>query len=435
MNPTARQLREQRFKLVQDAQALVKDGFTPELRVKWDKMMADADALKADIDRLERADALETELRGSAPPSGQIVDPNNLKAEERQKKEAAAFRAFLLRGNRLSDEERSLLREQTDFRVDGLITGGGNALQGTGGGYFVPVGFVDRVESALKYYGPMLTGGPGNPTIMETATGQPLPYPTDNDTTVVGELLSEGSPADLTSSVSLGAVIFNAYQFSTRMVKVSRQMLQDSAFNVETFLEDKFALRIGRILNTYFTTGTGGGTQPNGIVTAATAGPAAAGSATNDGLSLGPQASIGSDDLIDLEHSIDILYRRGAKYMMHDTTLKLLKTLKDKYGRPLWIPGLAVNAPDTINGYGYLVNNDMDQLPITGPNSPVTTKKTILFGALSKYLIRRVKDLAVLRLEERFAEYGQVAFLGFARYDGNLLDAGTHPVKYLTNSY
>jgi HK97 family phage major capsid protein len=58
----------------------------------------------------------------------------------------------------------------------------------------------------------------------------------------------------------------------------------------------------------------------------------------------------------------------------------------------------------------------------------------VAFGSLDKYLIRRVKEMSVLRLVERFADYGQVAFLGFARYDGNLLDAGTHPVKYLQNS-
>lgn len=69
--------------------------------------------------------------------------------------------------------------------------------------------------------------------------------------------------------------------------------------------------------------------------------------------------------------------------------------------------------------------------PLAGLKTAGAGKKTVAFGALDKYLIRRVKELAVLRLVERFADYGQVAFLGFARYDGNLLDAGTHPVKYI----
>jgi HK97 family phage major capsid protein len=60
-----------------------------------------------------------------------------------------------------------------------------------------------------------------------------------------------------------------------------------------------------------------------------------------------------------------------------------------------------------------------------------TGNKTVLFGQLKKYKIRRVKELAILRLVERFADYGQIALIGFARYDGNLLDAGTKPVNYL----
>ncbi len=83
-----------------------------------------------------------------------------------------------------------------------------------------------------------------------------------------------------------------------------------------------------------------------------------------------------------------------------------------------------------INGYAYRVNNNMDQLTNT---SPATTRKTVAFGRFDKYLVRKVREMSVLRLTERFAEYGQVAFIGFARYDGQLLDAGTHPVKYLLN--
>ncbi len=219
--------------------------------------------------------------------------------------------------------------------------------------------------------------------------------------------------------------MFGAYKYSTKMVKVSIELLQDSAFDLESFLKDQFAIRIGRILNNHFTVGTGTN-QPKGILVAATAGPVAGGSSGNDGGSETGGTSIGSDDLIELEHSIDPLYRRGAKYMMHDSTLKQIKKLKDKYGRPLWLPGLAVNDPDTINGYGYSINNDLPAIAVNA--------KTVLFGKLDKYIIRRVKELSVLRLVERYADYGQVAFIGFARYDGNLLDAGTHPVKYLTQA-
>jgi len=72
----------------------------------------------------------------------------------------------------------------------------------------------------------------------------------------------------------------------------------------------------------------------------------------------------------------------------------------------------------------------MDQLTQT---SPASVRKTIVFGRLDKYLVRRVREMSVLRLVERFADYGQIGFLGFARYDGQLIDAGANPVKYLAN--
>lgn len=445
----ARELRERRKKLCEDANAVLgsTEGTKQERNAKFDQMMKDADELKADIDRIERAEAALTEMRTGAPPNPQPGAGQGDDAEARRKNYAAAFRSYLLFGSkeeggvvgRMPEEHRKLLlkpRSQggglvsTEYRDMG--TGGGNALQGTGGGYFVPVGFVDEVESALKYYGPMLTGDgsgrDGLPTIMPTATGQPLPHPTDNDTAVTGEQIDENAQVN-TNDVTISNVVFGAYKYSTKMVKVSIELLQDSAFDIEAYLKEKFAIRLGRILNTKFTTGSGTNT-PQGIMVGATLGATAVGSSGNTGGAETGATSIGSDDMTALEHAVDILYRRGAKYMMNDTTVALLKKVKDKYGRPLWMPGVAVNAPDTINGYSYLANNDMDQVQLT-PNSPPITAKSIVFGQLSKYTIRRVKELAVLRLEERFADFGQIAFVGFARYDGRLLDAGTHPVKYL----
>jgi HK97 family phage major capsid protein len=126
-------------------------------------------------------------------------------------------------------------------------------------------------------------------------------------------------------------------------------------------------------------------------------------------------ASIDLDyvDLIALEHSIDPAYRaNGAQWMFHDTTLALLKQIKAvEDGRPLWLPGLAVNAPDTLLGYGYIINQSMAEAEAEA--------KAILFGDFSYYFIRDVMpDTRILRLEERFAEYLQVGFLGFFRTDG-----------------
>ena len=91
-------------------------------------------------------------------------------------------------------------------------------------------------------------------------------------------------------------------------------------------------------------------------------------------------------------------------------------------GVPLWSPSLGAGQPDTILGYPYVINQSI--------TTPATSVKSILFGDFSKYLIRDVRDVTLLRLDERFADYHQVGFLAFSRHDGDLLDAGTDPVKY-----
>jgi len=444
----ARELREQRGKLIADAQALIPvegGAWTAETRTKFDQMMTDADVMAKDIDRLELAERVGEEVRTGKPPDARTTSQDardravpeyrvalkrhgrkameHLSAEVRSVIDGmhveyfAALTDYLCRGENTKPESRAILNgERKEFRDMGIASGGA-------GGYFVPQGFVYEIEDALKYFGAMLMSS----EIMPTATGQPLPYPTDNDTTVAGELIGEGTQVT-TNDIALGSITFNAYKFSTKMIKVSIELLQDSAFDLEAFIRQKFAQRLGRVLNTYFTTGTGTA-QPKGIIPASIVGvgvgsvPLIATIGDENQTSPDPTVQVGYNDLVNLEHSVDPLYRPGAAWMMNDSVLRFIKQLKDKYGRPLWVPGLATGAPDTILSYKYWINNDMDAM--------ATAKKTVLFGQVSKYMVRQVRELGILRLNERFADYGQVAFIGFARYDGNLLDAGTHPVKFL----
>jgi HK97 family phage major capsid protein len=155
------------------------------------------------------------------------------------------------------------------------------------------------------------------------------------------------------------------------------------------------------------TTGTGTG-QPRGIVTSATLGK------------LAPSGQVDTmewDDMVDLIHSVDTGYRKGARFMMADLSVAHLKKKKDATGRPLWSASVAAGSPDRIADYEYVVNNDMPAL--------AAGTKAVLYGALAKYLIRRVRGVRIVRLVERFAEFDQVGILAFARMDGALIDAGT----------
>lgn len=427
-----RELREERGRIAKRMAELSDGGIkTPAEKAEFERLDGEQKRLKDRINLIERSDEIYRETRVTGAPPRDMIHGEVGPTEQFDRDYRKAFDGYLRAGfANLSFEDRALLkREQRDMGT----AGGGAGISTSGGGIFVPVGFQNAVEVALKYFGPMLTGGRGNPRILDTENGQILPYPASNDTSAVGELIGENQQVT-TDDLNLSSINFGSFKFSSKMVKVSLELLQDSAFDLDGFLVDAFATRLGRILNTKFTVGAGT-TEPTGILTAVSAGGntlTAAGANTNDGVS--GANTIGSDDLVNLEHAVDPLYRPGAKYMMADATLKALKKVKDKYGRPLWQESTRDGAPALLNGYEYLINNDFDTLQ-TQVGSPPVTKRVVLFGALEKFVVRRVRQFSVLRLSERFADFGQVAFIAFARYDSNSLDVGNRAFALLETVY
>lgn len=133
-------------------------------------------------------------------------------------------------------------------------------------------------------------------------------------------------------------------------------------------------------------------------------------------------SAISFDDMIGIEHSLDPMYRtfRDAKWQFNDTTLKSLRLLKDANGRYLWQPaavsGAVDGSPATILDYPYAVNQAM-----ASPGS--TGAIPVVFGAHKRYVHRRVREFILRRLDERYADYDQVGFIGFMRMDGNQIDA------------
>jgi HK97 family phage major capsid protein len=314
--------------------------------------------------------------------------------------------------------------------------------EGNLGGYFVPAGFVQDIEKATKYFAPLLDGS--TIRIMETATGNVLPYPTSNDTNEAWRLLSETTqvvdngttpnyptmgtePSANPGNVLASQITFGAYKGSTGLVRVSLELMQDSAFSLEAFLKEAFAIRLGRGYEYYLTLGSGTN-APFGIIPSIVASGAslvtASGSSTNDGVTGNNGTnSIGWQDITNLTHAVDPTYRRGAKFMFSDSTLAHLKTRVDKFGRPMWVPSVREGEPDRLAGYEYVINQSF---PSIGASQNVAA-----FGAFNKFIARKVRDLSIARLDERFADFGEVAYVGFSRIDSRLVDAGTHPLNLL----
>lgn len=283
-----------------------------------------------------------------------------------------------------------------------------SAQLGATGAFTIAEGFIPTLEKALLAYG----GVRQVATVFRTATGATLPHPTMNDTGNTGAQIEE-SEEDSTTDPTIGAVVFQAYKFTSRMIYVPTELLQDSAFDLASELASALGERLGRITNTRFTTGTGAATC-YGIVEASTLGKTTA-SAT----------AIGWYELDDLIHAVDPAYRLlGCGWMFHDNIVLYLRKLYDADGRPMWLPDANGNPPTTLKGYPYTVNQDM-------ASTVASTNKTMLFGRLSKYYVRDVQAVRLRRLDERRAEFDQVVFVALMRCDGRLIDAGTNPVQHM----
>jgi HK97 family phage major capsid protein len=402
-------MRENRAKAHADAIAALRDNN----KQAYERAMSACDDLGNKIQVAEAARS------GVAPRD--YARENSVWQNPQEHLRHASFMKYLRHGKEgLESSDRILLERRDVAEGAPMLTHVGTY---TGLGFFVPTGFANQIEEATKYFCPFLSNDVCQ--MLDTATGNPIPYPTNNDTsnvaTIVGEASSVGE-----EDVTAAQITFAAYKLTSGLVKLSMELLQDSAFDLEAWLSRKFGERYGRGLESLFTNGTGS-SQPTGVLTAILASGStpvvAQGSSESTGGAQTGANSIGYSDLVNLEHSVDPTYRRGAKYMFHDQTLSAIKRIIDKYGRPLWAPGISVGEPDTINGYSYVINQSMPQIG--------SETNTVIFGDFSKFIIRRVKDLSIQRLNELYAVNGQVGFLSFARVDSNLVDAGTHPLNIL----
>lgn len=413
----SKKLREQRAGLVEangktlaQIQTATDEARVKELEAEWDARDADIVKLTKAIERAERQEALERDGQQPAAErrSGREAPAANQPSkEERDTQYRDAFLRYCIGGREaLTPEQDAVLR--TGF---GGGEGRAQTVTTSGGGYLIPEGFVRDLEVAMKSYSGIMEAPT---TKLRTDTGNSLPWPTVNDTSNTGALLGINTQ-ESEQAITLGVFQLDAYKFTSKNVLVPIELMDDSAFEFGSVVTPLLGERLGRVLNTYFTTGTGSN-QPNGIVTASTAG--VTGSAA---------ASITIDDIIDLKHSVDPAYRRmpGTGFMFNDSTLKALKKLKDSENRALWQAGYAVGEPDTIDGDRYYINQDMAAIGASA--------KSVIYGDLSKYIVRTVKDVRLMRLVERYADYYQIAFQAFIRADGDLLNAGTNPVKHLVH--
>lgn len=378
-------LREKRANLWNEAKAFLdshrgEDGLiSAEDNATYEKMEADVVALGKEIERLERIKAMDREF--DMPTTTPLVG-NPGTGDRRQGRASDEYRkAFwnLMRGKSVREARNAL-------QVGELSEGG----------YTVPDEFEHQLIEGLEDENIM------RPLVHVISTGSgehKIPIVASHGS---GSWIEEEQQIP-ESDDSFTQVSLSAHKFAT-MIRISRELLNDSAFDMASYIAHEFVRRAGAAEEEAIISGDGSH-KPIGLLHATLG--------AGVGVTTGSSTAITADELIDLQHSIKSGYRRKACWIMNDATIKAIRKLKDGQGQYIWQPGIREGAPDMLFNQKVLMSNYMP-LPAAG-------NKVILYGDYSYYWLAEREGRTLERLNELYAVTDQVGFKLTERLDGRLI--------------
>jgi HK97 family phage major capsid protein len=362
--------------------------WSAEDKAKFDGLMDEAERVQTQIEAHQRA--LDADARRNFKDAQ--------RAEAQPKTEAQrALDIYLRKSVRdMSVEEVTLVRNTM------------STTTGSEGGFTVKTDVAASLVDQLKSYGSMRRVAER----IVTSQGGPLGYPTTDGRSETGEIVAQNQPA-AAADIVFGTRDLATSKFSSKIIAVPIELLQDSMIDVQALVFKRMRDRIGRYQNTMFTTGSGT-SQPTGVITAASVGKTGA---------TGQTTTIIYDDLVDIVDAVDVAYTDEAsappKFMFSQTMRRVVRKIKDTAGRPIWTPsydaGVSDSRTDLLLGYEVVINNDVAV--------PAANAYSLAFGQLGNYMVRDAMDVTLFRFDDSaYMSKGQVGFLGWARAGGNLLD-------------
>ncbi len=388
---TILELREKRAKAWEAAKAFLdshrkENGvLSAEDDAAYTKMEQEITDLGKEIERLERQEALDAELNRpvnkplTAKPGGRA----DMDGEEKT--------------GRASDDYRKNFWNAMRSKVP--MPSVTDALQiGTDseGGYLVPDEYERTLVEALEEENVFRQMA----KVIKTSSGdRKIPVVASKGT--ASWIDEEGAFPE--SDDSFGQVSIGAYKLGT-MIKVSEELLNDSVFDLQSYISREFARRIGAKEEEAFFTGDGKG-KPLGVL--------AAKGGAEAGVTAASATAVTADELMDLYYALKSPYRKKSVWVLNDSTIKAIRKLKDGNGQYLWQPSLTAGTPDTILGRPVKTSAYMPAI--------AAGAKSIAFGDFSYYWIADRQGRSFKRLNELFAATGQVGFLASQRVDGRLI--------------
>ncbi len=424
MTERERKIREERASVYNGMTAVLEKldsgtELTVEDRAAFDQGEARLQVLDGDLDRVLKAQKREAgrnevaETRGISRDLADAGDPYQL-----------AWSKWFRRGVAgLRQEEREIL-ERGETRDSGPLGTTAGTSAGDGG-YMIPQGFWQNLQIALKAYGGLLNVC----RIVKTDSGNEMPWPPQNPTAIVGSYITENNQLG-SQDFSFGQGIMYAWTITSNVILASLQIINDSAFDVDSFVTDRMGEAIGRKIGAELHTGSGSSAL-TGVHQALSSFSQVdsggyyqpANSETAYWLAKGTTATatlankmISFNSVNQMVHSIDPAYRASgrATFVCNDTTLTNLRAMTDAYDHPLWQPNVQVGSDgDRLYGYPYLVDQNSPSVSSTGG-----TAGGLYFGDFqTAMVVRQVNMAGSMRLTERYADYLQVGYLGYVRMD------------------
>ncbi len=377
----SQQLAEKRTNLIKQAQAIIPTNGTemlPETRARFERMMFEAEQLQIRIEA-------ESRSQSQAPSTGRPPRSQPGAGVESESAETRAFKNYLRDGV----IDRSALREQRDLST-------GNA------GVLIAQDYFPVLLEARKAWGQLAS----EVAQKVTRNGEPMRVTGVDDTaqiaTVIGESTT-GNPVVVSESdPNFAGFISNVDFMTTGEIKISLAEVQDSYFNLDSFIRDAFGKRIARGLAKNIVTGTASGNFQSIISTAQL-------SYTS------PVGNTGAPtyaDLVSMYAALDPAYIDSASFLMNSQTRSLLLRETDSLGRPLFVPNVNSDNLGTILGLPVVISQ---YHPNVGPNSVGAVQLGSLKDA---FTLRSAGEVSVLRLGERYADSGQLAYIGYFRAGG-----------------
>ncbi len=264
------------------------------------------------------------------------------------------------------------------------------------GGFLVPTEMEKRIIEAKRFLGSFENLA----NLVDSDSGEPLLLPS---ATAFGSAVWTSENAAFTpSDDTFAQVTLNAYKATAKTI-VSEELLQDAAFDLESWLARQFGNRFRVTEESAYINGTGTG-QPQGVLPNITSITAAVGNTT----------SFNYTALVTLVFTLPAQYRQGASFVVSDSAARSLYLMLDSSNRPIWNIDITTGGGNMLLGYPVYTHPDMPAAAISA--------KSVMFGDWeTTYTIRRVRGIGIQRQNELHSDNGQIGFRGFERVDGRVV--------------